>query len=153
MPEISTVIMGHDGQTLEKLLLELGVKKGVLADRIKKNQNTITRLLKRETISSEYLIDIGKALRFDLTHKFPRLKKIPEASQLHYFNENPDELLHKVEEIESGYKSAKQETADLQQEVKFLKNEIDNLKEIIEAKNKIIEMQNESIQNLKKSQS
>ncbi len=140
--------MSHDGQILEQLLSDLGVKKGALAERMHKNANTITRWLSRDHIPSEDLIAIGKVLRFDLTSYFPRLKKIPETSKLKYFNSDPDLLLNRVEEVEAVYYSNQKEKADLEQTVKFYQEQIDNLKEIIDAKNEIIEMQKVRIEDL-----
>lgn len=140
--------MSHDGQILEKLLSDLGIKKGALAQRMHKNPNTITRWLTREHIPSEDLIEIGTVLRYDLTSYFPRLKKIPETSKLHYFNSDPDQLLNRVEEVEAVYTRNEKQKADLEQTVKFNEEQINNLKEIIEAKNEIIRMQKVKIEEL-----
>jgi len=152
MSEFSTVIMSHDGRILEQLLIELGVKKGLLADKLNKSPNTVTNWMKRETLPYELLINIGKALRFDLTHKFPRLKQIPEASELQYFNEDPSDLLSVVNEIRGDYKKSEKQLADLEQQNSFLKDQINQLKDLIEAKNQIIAMKDETIRQLKKSQ-
>lgn len=149
MSEFSTVIMSHDGQILEQLLIELGIKKGILAEKLHKSPNTITSWIKQSTLSSDTLIQIGKALRFDLTHKFPKLKNIPEASELNYFNQDPSELLTLVEEMRVEYKTAEKATADYKQEIQFLREQIEQLRELIEAKNQIITMKDEVIRQLK----
>ncbi|MEQ6120154.1 hypothetical protein [Reichenbachiella sp. MALMAid0571] len=141
--------MNHDGQAIEELLSELGIKKGVLAKKLSKNQNTITRMLKKEKLSNQILLEIGQALRFDLTPKFHRLKKDPESSKLNYFNEDPDQLLSRVNEIEEMYNKTTKEKADVDQAVQFLQEQINNLKEIIEAKNQIIQLQDQTITDLR----
>ncbi|XOV93891.1 MAG: hypothetical protein ACFHWX_04120 [Bacteroidota bacterium] len=143
------MLSNHDGEILKKLLSELGVKKAVLAEKINKNPNTITRILQRQVIKNELLIDIGKALRFDLTQKFPRLKKVPEATKLNYFNEDPDELLTKVSDIEEMYGKVEKKSADLELEIKFLKEKVHTLETLIEAKDQIIKMQDEKLKSFK----
>ena len=144
--------MSHDGQILEKLLSDLGIKKGALAERMHKNPNTITRWLTRDHIPSEELIEIGKVLRYDLSSYFPKLREIPETSKLKYFNSDPDQLLNRVEEVEAVYHRNQKQKADLEQTVKFYQEQIDNLKEIIDAKNEIIAMQKKTIEDLQRLQ-
>ena len=84
--------------------------------------NTTTLL----PIKSEVLIEIGKILRYDIRSVFPRLKKLPEAGDLNYFNSDPTEFFHKVEELEGVYLTSKQAAAETAQEAKFLKEQIEN---------------------------
>jgi len=131
--------MPHDGQTLDQLLEELGVKKKLLAEKLDVHQNTISNWTKRSTLSNDILISIGKAIRFDLSSKFTRLKKVPEASALNFFNSDPNQLLDKVETIDKKFDNMVQTIANKDQEIRFLKERINSLQEIIEMKNEIIE--------------
>ncbi len=146
MIEFSTVIKNHDGQLLNQLLADLGVEKGWLASKLGRHGNTVTNLTKRETISSEILINIGKILRYDMRARFEKLNKIPEASVLHYFNSDPDQLLTRVEEIEVKYGKDLQLKANLEVELEQLKTHVSVLNNLISAKNHIIEMQERRLQ-------
>lgn len=137
-------VMKHDGKILTELLHELGIKKGVLAEKIGKNANTITTWLRKDVIPSDDLIEIGRAIRFDLTHKFPRLKKVPEAVELMYMNTDTNMVEERAEE----YKTSRVEIGELRIEVKFLREQIEQLKEIIDSKNEIIDSKNEQLKNI-----
>jgi transcriptional regulator with XRE-family HTH domain len=143
MVEISSRIMDlrmtHDGQLLEDLIKELGFKKGQLADKLHVNANTITNYLHRQTIKNDVLIEIGQAMRYDLSTKFPRLKKIPEATVLNYFNTDPEKLLTRVEEINDKYDHLVKAIADKDQKIDFLQDRIQSMQQIVDAKNEIID--------------
>lgn len=141
--------MTHDGEILNSLLKELGFKKKILAQKLGISYNSVTNMLRQDVIKNERLIDVGKALRFDLTHKFPRLKKIPEGSELSYFNEDPGQLLNVVQEVKSEYKKHQKIEADLHLEINFLKERIDSLQTLVDAKNEIIESQKQLIESLR----
>ena len=145
MCEISAMEKSHDGQILESLLEELGIKKSVLVEGLHKHPNTITKIFQKKEIPSDQLISIGRVIRCDLTTLFPKLKKIPEAVEL---MANPTNV---VEEGGIEYKSLNKEIGELRIEKKYLLEQIENLKEIIENKNLIIEMKDNTISALKNS--
>ena len=123
-----------DGQILQQILEERGIKKGRLAIQLKKNRNTIGNMLKAETINDFKLIEIGRVIRFDMTSRFPRLLNNPEAVELREFvvgEEVQKTILQKDKEIE------------------FLKEQIETLREIIESKNQLIKSKDDIIKDLR----
>lgn len=152
MFEIARVIGQHDGKKLELLMDTHGFKKKHLVEKLGKSHTTITKIFKSSKIPSFKLIEIGKALRFDLTQEFPELRQLPEAKDLNYFNENPSDLLNEVREIRQEYRNADQEKIELRQELRFMRDQIEQLREIIELKNEIIERDQAELKKLRKSQ-
>lgn len=138
----------HEGEMLRDLLKELGIKYKALAFKIEKNQNTITRWCKEKKLKSDVLIEIGKAIHYDMTQAFPRLKNIPEARALNYFNEDPEELLSVVEDFKMEYGNKKL-ISEYEREISHLNAQIETMQNLINDKSRIIDMQFDEIQNYK----
>jgi DNA repair exonuclease SbcCD ATPase subunit len=153
MIEFSTH-MAHDGKILEALLKRLGVKKGTLGElmRPRRSNNSISKYIASDEISNEILIRMGKALRYDLTKEFPRLKNLPQGSELAYFNSDPNQVLKDLEEIKGLKKQMQQEVADKDLEIKFLRERIESLEELIRVKNDLIDSKEDLIKRLKQEE-
>jgi hypothetical protein len=140
------MIMSHDGETIQSLLKEVGVKKSLLALKLKKHPNTITNILSKNVLTSDQLIAIGKALRIDLTTYFAKLKKVPEALELKDFSS--EKLVLGSDGIT---RTSSIEIVELRLEVKYLRDNIEQMKELVESKNQIIDMKDHEIELLKKT--
>lgn len=129
----------HDGLILRNILEHLGVKNVHLSEKIKKHPNTITNWLASDRIDNTTLIEIGKVLRYDMTADYPRLRFIPEAMALTYFNQDPEKVLNEVREVKALYYTTKQLQADKELQIQLLHEKISDLKMMIDAKNQTID--------------
>ncbi len=145
MFQFSTLIMDHDGHILEELLKELSIKKSGLAEKLNKSNNTITNWVQSDKISNDNLIEIGKALRVDMTRRFPRLKVLPEAAGLNYFNSDPEQLVKDLAMVKEAKTEYENKRGDFLLEIQFLKDRVSAQQELIDAKNQIISGKDEVI--------
>lgn len=128
----------HEGKQLETMLNNLGVKKQTLAHMMKKHINTITLWVNKDKLKSDLLIDIGKALRYDITVDFPRLKKIPEAIEVFGANDYLNEPI-------GSYMNRSSELSELRLETKFLRQQVEQIKNIVDSKEEIINLYKQRI--------
>lgn len=134
----------HDGQVLRELVLSItSIEK--LAKKIGKHRNTLGGWFNKSRVDNDDLIEIGKALRYDMTTKFPRLKKAAGSEDLHFFNEDPSKFLGDLKRIEELMESKDQTLADAQLEIKMLQEKIGDLQDIIRDKNDLLSSKDQII--------
>jgi transcriptional regulator with XRE-family HTH domain len=121
----------HEGEIVRDLLVELGMSKEKLAAKIGKHRNSVGQWLQEDQISVDKLIMIGKALRYDLTSKIPRLKIYPNSSELHFFNEDPAPYFKEVKKVQEMIADEKQLLANADLEIRMLNQRITDLEKII----------------------
>lgn len=127
-----------DGKILQQLLQEFGIKQATLAKKVGVSDNAVSSWMHADHISNERLISIGKAIRYDLTTKYERLKQIPEATELNYFNSNPVEVMDEVKKIRELHEQTMETLKIKEIENEFLREQVKNLKELIKMKDKLL---------------
>ena len=109
--------MEHEGKRIKALLKKHGFTQKALAKYLAVETNTLHYHLGKQQVKNEFLIKVGKFMRYDITSIFPRLKHVPEGSELNYFNEDPTQVLSQVGDIKKILKESQQVTADRGQEL------------------------------------
>jgi len=138
----------HEGKILKELVQSITTVQK-LAIKIGKHRNTVGNWFDLVKVDTENLILVGKGLRYDMTDKFPRLKKYDLATELHYFNEDPAKYLKDVKSVESLIKNKDQTLADAELEIKMLHDKIGDLQVIISDKNDLLKSKDEIIEMLR----
>lgn len=130
--------MSHEGNTIKQKIKELGQTQKWLADQLHVSPNSVSYQLDKSYLKSELLIRIGKALRYDLSDVIPRLKKIPEASELNFFNEDPSGVMQEVADIKKIYEDQLQVTADQKAKIQHLEVRVNDLESSLRDKSDLI---------------
>ncbi len=141
----------HEGNILKAYIKDNSIVKVQLAKKLGVHVNTLYQWLDKSKIRSENLIDIGRELRIDISSLIPRMKTIPEAEHLQYYNEDRALALNQVKEAREEYKSVREILIDRDKEITLLKNLIQSKDELIAAQKEIIAQKELEISKLKKT--
>ena len=127
-----------EGQLLEDLIKESGMKFDTVAEKIGKSYHTLLRKRKLERIDDGIWIKIGSILNIDISQHIPRLKKFVNTS---YVSNSNEALESRMNELEMQVRSDSDD-------IKFLKDRIADYDLMIEAKNEVIRQQSETIKHM-----
>ncbi len=142
--------MVHEGKAIKAKIKELGQTQVWLAERMNVTDNTVSYHLQKPYLKSEFIIKIGKALRYDLSDVIPRLKALPEVKELNFFNENPSEVMHEVSEMKRIHEEQLQVTADQKAQIHHLEVRIKDLESSLQDKSDLIQAKDVIIESLQK---
>ncbi|WP_115867180.1 hypothetical protein [Marinoscillum furvescens] len=130
----------NEGQLLEDLIKESGMKFDTVAEKIGKSYHTLLRKRKLDRIDDDIWIKIGTILNIDISQHIPRLKKFVKNS---YASNSNEALESRLNELELQVRTDSDD-------ILFLKNRIADYDLMIEAKNEVIRQQSETIKRLEK---
>jgi transcriptional regulator with XRE-family HTH domain len=130
--------MKNEGEILRELIKESGVSVKALAQKVRIHEATLHRWFQKEKIDSDYLMDIGKALKVDITKYFTRLSDMVKKSDVKKFAVEEMEISNRLEEFEEQYISQ-------QKDLRFVKDRIAEFDEVLNQKDEIIKLQSEEI--------
>lgn len=140
----------HEGEKLRELVLSITTVEK-LAEKIGKHRNTVSNWFKEVSLDADKLLIVGKGLRYDLTHLFPKkLKNHPGSQELHYFNEDPAPYFKNLKDVQDMVSKQNQLEADYSLQVNMLQDKINDLKQIISDKNDLLDSKNQIIDMLQK---
>ena len=140
----------HEGNALTEYIRQNGVVKVNLAERIGIHVNTLNQRLAKSKLRSDHLLEIGRALRVDITSIVPRMKSFPEANELHYFNSSPESVMNEVREAREEYKTVKQMIADRDNEIKLLKSLLSTKEELIQTQKELLAQKDKELSQYQK---
>jgi plasmid maintenance system antidote protein VapI len=130
--------MNNEGEILRQLIKQSGVNVTNLCKMIGVSRSVFYHWINRNKISADRLILIGKVLRMDMTVHFPRLEKIVKTSEVKKYAIEENDLMEKVEEIQSNFITE-------HQEIMKIKEKLSNLTSQMDAKDDIINRQQDEI--------
>ena len=95
--------MEDRGSIAEKALIKSGLNKGLVAERLKIDRRTLYNKLKRPDLEYDFIIDLYKILRLDVTQDFPELGK-------YLLKEEVFEPTGENQAIKSAFEKCREET-------------------------------------------
>lgn len=138
----------HDGNILEEIINQIGIRKNALADKLSINRGTLNRWIMKEYIPNDTLIQVGKALRIDMSAYYERLRTDPNVQQVSVFNEDPAEYVSRLAKIEQQFDRmtvrSNEQMADyierLKEIINYKEHEISQLQEqLTDCKSKLVD--------------